>query len=126
MRKFNRKRGMAMEMAIFVLVVFLALSMLIVTFIAISTNHKNKELKAVTRAVEVNSIGESYLSSISQGEAFVDWQSGLEDGYTATETAWVAGEKEGLEMLLLDGNGKQALYIKLVETDTGYTVLEWK
>ena len=113
-------------MAILVLFVFVLLGTLIVSISMSSSKRKQEKLDGLTERVAIESIGEGYLQSIKTSTDFDVWKTSLEEGYTATESAWADTDGEGLTFNLYNEEGEQVLFIKLQKTQTGYTVLEWK
>lgn len=62
-RKCNGRRGMAMELAMLVMVVTFALSILLTTFALMQANRKNIELRDTKEKIALEQIGEDYLAA---------------------------------------------------------------
>lgn len=62
-RKRNGRRGMAMELAMLVMVVTFALSILLTTFALMQANRKNIELRDTKEKIALEQIGEDYLAA---------------------------------------------------------------
>ena len=63
-RKRNGRRGMAMELAMLVMVVTFALSILLTTFALMQANKKNIELRDTKEKIALEQIGEDYLAAV--------------------------------------------------------------
>ena len=66
-KKRDGRRGMAMELAMLVMVVTFALSLLLTTFALMQANRKNIDLRDTKEKIALEQIGENYLAALKSG-----------------------------------------------------------
>ena len=71
--KFTKKirddrKGLAIELAMMVMVVTFALSILLTTVALLQVDHSNSNMQDVKRRYELEQIGENYLAALKNGE----------------------------------------------------------
>lgn len=66
-KKRDGKRGMAMELAMLVMVVTFALSLLLTTFALMQANQKKIDLRDTKEKIALEQIGENYLAALKNG-----------------------------------------------------------
>lgn len=69
-KKRDGRRGMAMELAMLVMVVTFALSILLTTFALMQANRKNIDLRDTKEKIALEQIGENYLAACKSGKLF--------------------------------------------------------
>jgi hypothetical protein len=66
-KKRDGRRGMAMELAMLVMVVTFALSLLLTTFALMQANQKKIDLRDTKEKIALEQIGEDYLAACKSG-----------------------------------------------------------
>ena len=69
-KKRDGRRGMAMELAMLVMVVTFALSLLLTTFALMQANRKNIDLRDTKEKIALEQIGENYLAACKSHSDF--------------------------------------------------------
>lgn len=67
-KKRNGRCGMAIELAMFVMVVTFALSILLTTFALMQVDRRNVELSDTKEKIALEQIGEDYLVAVKSGK----------------------------------------------------------
>ena len=62
------RKGLAIELAMMVMVVTFALSILLTTVALLQVDHSNSNMQDVKRRYELEQIGENYLAALKNGE----------------------------------------------------------
>ncbi len=114
----SNKRGIAIELAIFVMLVVVSLSALLVSVSLLSKNTTNTFSQNLSARLCLDQIGQSYVSAVKDGEDLEEWSQGI-SGYTV--------QVSSTELTLVDSQGKVKLSVKLENTNpNGYRITEWK
>lgn len=118
----NHKRGVVIEMAILVIFIVAAVSILIITFSSMGTLRTKKMFNQLKENVLVDTVAEDYVDYLINGK--VGEFLGAE-GFTISET-----EAQDIITLQFLDNGELKLTVKLEKSfdgvKTSYTVYEWK
>ena len=117
-RKRNGRRGMAMELAMLVMVVTFALSILLTTFALMQANRKNIELRDTKEKIALEQIGEDYLAAVKSDslDEFSEDQGDYEI-VTKTPESLVVRSKADNEI---------ALTIELQDGQDGKIITKWE
>lgn len=119
MKKFLKsRRGVAIEMAIMMTVVMVALSTLVLTTSLLQHGRKTRAERSMTQGIVLEQIGEDFCAAIAKntGDA---WKTPYLEDYDIQ----VLGKT-----LLVTNKDSQELRLRIVLTPTGtgrYTVTEW-
>jgi hypothetical protein len=79
----GRRRGLAMELAIGVMVVASALSVLILTTSMLQNSRRLSAKETTQEKITLSEIGESFCYAVSNGDDLVQWAEGIK-GYQAS------------------------------------------
>lgn len=118
----NHKRGVVIEMAILVIFIVAAVSILIITFSSMGTLRTKKMFNQLKENVLVDTVAEDYVDYLINGKVgeFLGAK-----GFTISET-----EAQDIITLQFLDNGELKLTVKLEKSfdgvKTSYTVYEWK
>lgn len=112
----RRRKGIAIEMAIGIMLVVVSLSGLLVSVSVLNRTSSNSLLNDVYERLYLDQIGESFVSAVKNGK-HNDWDDGDTD-YTATVN--------GMELTLKDSQGNIKLSIKVENYQGGYKITQWK
>ncbi len=114
----RRKKGIAIEMAIGIMLVVVSLSGLLVSVSVLNRTSSNSLSTSINERLYLDQIGESFVNAVKNG-THNNWDDG-NDKYNATVT--------GTQLTLVDGQGDVKLYVELVELDdsNGYKITQWK
>ena len=109
--KNDKRRGIAVEMAIITLMLMFALSTILVTVSMINNKSKNSSSEKLTDRLNIDSIGESFVNAIANGyddDALADWAAQYQSEYTAIASN-------------IDGTATLELFFREIseETDVG-------
>ncbi len=117
MKKSKRRlrRGSAMPMAIAVLLMLTAFSILILSTTMLEVRQAGRRDRLLRERLTVDAIGDSYVAAVAKGEVWTP-----PEGYTHTTT----NENDTWGLELSDAGGK-CLTITLLKSDGGYTITEW-
>lgn len=126
--KPNRKRGVAIEMALSMLVVVFALCTLLVTLAAYSRTDNTKQNRAFADSVAVDQIGEDFLAALNtavqngtQSEFDFDNNGGM---YTTTVDVTTDGTIYILRVYTTTEHA-QKLEVRAQVAPTGCRILSW-
>ncbi len=119
MKKFikkllSNKKGVAIELAILVMLIVVSLSALLVSVSIINKKASNDLSLDIKERLYLDQIGQSYISAQNR----LEWSPSDSD-YTISE---ISQEK----LVLVDSQGKVKLSIKLQAYSDGYKITEWK
>ena len=124
MQSKKLKRGIAIETALVMVFVLVALSIILTTVSAFATNAKNNRLKKLTERVAVDSIGEDFLEALVDGEDISLFTTNVENYLATVEESSLLDKT--FYSLTLEDNGKVALFVKVEKVNTNYKIVEWK
>ena len=113
----SNKRGIAIELAILVMLIVVSLSALLVSVSVFNKNTTSTLSQNINEKICLDQIGQSYITAIKESADLEVWKQGIE-GYTAQVS------NEGLSVV--DSQGKVKLSIKLENHQNGYKITEWK
>lgn len=119
MRRFLKsRRGVAIEMAIMMTVVMVALSTLVLTTSLLQHGRKTRAERSMTRGIVLDQIGEDFCDAIAKNAGNA-WQATYQEEYDIV----VMGKT-----LLVTNKDSDELLLRVVLTQTAagrYTVTEW-
>ena len=113
----SNKRGIAIELAILVMLIVVSLSALLVSVSIFNKKTTNTLSKSVSEKICLDQIGQSYITAVKESLDLEVWKQGIE-GYTA--------QASNVGLNLVDSQGKVKLSIKLENHHNGYKITEWK
>ncbi len=113
----NLKKGIAIELAIYVMVIVVGLSALLVSVTIINKNNSVDMAKSVNERVCLDQIGESFVLAVKEEKNLDEWKQNV-GGYTA--------DINGTQLVLKDSSGIVKLSVKLENYLNGYKITEWK
>ena len=116
------KKGIAIEMAIFTMVLIVALSIILVTTATISHSTSNRALDKLNNRIELDGLGNSFVSACVSEQDLAEWKSNLASPF---DTYDVTTEKTSTlaSLFVKDLDGKDILCIKLELTSC--KILQW-
>ena len=114
----NLKKGIAIELAIYVMVIVVGLSSLLVSVTIFNKNNSVDMKKTVSERILLDQIGESFVVAVKEEKNLDEWKQNV-DGYSADIIS-------GTQMVLKDSLGIVKLSIKLENYLGGYKITEWK
>ena len=112
------KRGIALELTIFVMLLVFLLSTLLVSVNFSNKTTSQKINNNVVEKLQLDQIGESYISVVSNNQNLDAWQLSITNYKVSLAT--------NSQLTLVDNNNNVKLSIKLVNYLSGYKVAEWK
>lgn len=121
--KKDKRRGVAIELALAVMFVSLALSALIVSTAVIGAKQVNRIRNDIKAELALDEIGESFCSAVKNGDDLDEWCASLE-GYTA-EYEKVGTDSISLSVFDGEGNTVLALSLEASSNGTGYVIKKW-
>ena len=113
----NLKKGIAIELAIYVMVIVVGLSSLLVSVTIFNKNSSVDMKNTVSERLLLDQIGESFVVAVKEEKNLDEWKQNV-DGYTA--------DISGTQLVLKDSLGIVKLSIKLENYLNGYKITEWK
>lgn len=113
----RRKRGIAIEMAIGIMLVVVSLSGLLVSVSVLNRTSSNSLSTSINERLYLDQIGESFVSAVKSSYDIEEWKNGVTD-YSATVN--------GTELTLADSQGNIKLSIKMENYQGGYKITQWK
>ncbi|MBE7081883.1 MAG: hypothetical protein E7372_04925 [Clostridiales bacterium] len=114
----NLKKGIAIELAIYVMVIVVGLSSLLVSVTIFNKNSSVDMKNTVSERLLLDQIGQSYVVAVKEEKNLDEWKQNV-DGYTAD----IISETQ---MVLKDSLGIVRLSVKLENYLGGYKIAEWK
>lgn len=112
----RRKKGIAIEMAIGIMLVVVSLSGLLVSVSVLNRTSSNSLSNDVYERLYLDQIGESFVSAVKNGTHNA-WDDGDAD-YSATVS--------GMELTLKDSQGNVKLSIKMENYQGDFKITQWK
>ena len=112
----RRKKGIAIEMAIGIMLVVVSLSGLLVSVSVLNRTSSNSLSNDVYERLYLDQIGESFVSAVKNG-THNTWDDGDAD-YSATVN--------GMELTLKDSQGNVKLSIKMENYQGDFKITQWK
>ena len=123
----NRRRGVAIEMALAMLVVVFALCTLLVTLSAYSRTDNTKQNRAFADSVAVDQIGEDFLTALETANRNGTLPDFAYDGELYTTNVQVSTDGTIYTLRVYTRSGyTQKLEVCAKMTPTGCRVLSWK
>ena len=113
----NLKKGIAIELALYIMVIVVGLSSLLVSVTIFNKKASVNMTKSVNERVCLDQIGESFVLAVKEAKNLDEWKQEV-DGYTA--------DISGIQLVLKDSLGIVKLSIKLEHYLNGYKITEWK
>lgn len=121
MRRFikNSRKGAAVELALLIIFVTVAMSSLIVTFSSMGSFKTKKALEDLSANVLLDSVADDYIGHLlsGNGQSFESV-----DGVEIVESN-VEGDVVFFSLAVESG---QTLSVRLIKNGTSYKILEWK
>ena len=114
----NLKKGIAIEFAIYVMVIVIGLSSLLVSVTIFNKKASVDMTKTVSERLLLDQIGQSFVVAVKEAENLDEWKQNV-DGYNAD----IISETQ---MVLKDSLGIVRLSVKLENYLGGYKITEWK
>ena len=116
MKRFikNPKKGAAVELALLIIFVVVAMSSLIVSFSSMGSLKTKKSLEQLSASVTLDAVAEKYISE----KSFTDG-----NGVSLTDYG-VEGDEWSFVLTHTDSG--QTLSVKLQQQGSSYIILEWK
>lgn len=113
----NDRRGVALEMAITLLMVTFALSTLVLTTSLLQHSQKLRAEKQMPNTVVLAQIGETFCNATAAGKDPAEWSAAYPD-YTITV--------DGLKLTVCEKDSDAVLLtVELEYADGKYTVIQW-
>ncbi len=113
----NLKKAIAIELAVYVMVIVVGLSALLVSVNIFNKTASTGMLTSVNQRLCVDQIGESFVIAVKEGKNLEEWKQNV-SGYSA--------DISGTQMVLKDSLGNVKLSVKLENYLNGYKIIEWK
>lgn len=113
----RQKKGLAIELAVYVMMVVVGLSMLLVSISILNKSSLDGLSNKVNERLCLDQIGESFVTAVKESQDLDLWKDSVTD-YTATVS--------GTELILVDSLDNVKLSIKLENNGSGYKITEWK
>jgi uncharacterized repeat protein (TIGR02543 family) len=135
--KKSRRRGVAIELAIFVIMLCFGLSIIIVTTSMIQKNNHNRMVAETTEKLELNRIGAEFCSAIKEDKMpFFEWKLSQETEYLNSDKyvqpvikdTGDASVKE-LKIQKKDNAGNESdviLWVVMEYVDGAYKITKWE
>lgn len=120
MTKQRRRRGSAMPMAIAVLLMLTAFSILILSTTMLEANQATRRDARLRERLAMDAAAEEYITEVLKGTTAKDeWTTTT--GFDAEDTI----NNENNVRVTLKKNNKECLTITLSDHGSGYTITEW-
>lgn len=116
----NRRRGMAIELAITVLMIVFALGTVLVTTALMQNNNRNQLRNTAEQSFALDRLGEQFCIAVKNGEDLTAWAQSVEE-FTAT----VQQDAENTQ-LLLQQDENTVLRVVLQSENGQHTVTAWE
>lgn len=124
--KQKRRRGVAMELAIAVVLILSALSVLLVSTALLQSSRARINQKTLESEVRLCEIGEDFCVAVAAGEELAVWQQSVTDYRAATATATDAHGSTEVTLSLYDSEEVLVLSVRLTAAPAApYTITEW-
>jgi len=119
----NTKKGIAIELATFLILIMVTMSTLIVSVSILGVKRKEDSLTLTAERFDLQEIGDEFLYFLSSGNNFEDFSTDW-DSYTA----FTNRVDEEITLMVKDSSQKTKLLVKLKfdQQTNHYTVIEWK
>ncbi len=114
----SNKKGMAIELAMLVMLIVVGLSALLVSVSILNKKASNDLSLEIKERLVLDQIGQSFVVAVKD-KTLSEWEMVIPDGYSAN----VSNETE---LSLVDSQGNVKLSIKLQAYSDGYKITEWK
>lgn len=131
--KNSRRRGLAIELAIFVIVLCSALSIITVSISMIHKNNLNSIVQNTSQKLELNRIGAEFCSAVKKDElAFFSWKLSVETEYLNSDKySCEIKQIENLKSLEISAKNNDEyvtiLYVELTALENGtYKISDWR
>ena len=111
------KRGIAIELALLVMIIVVSLTALVVSISVFNRNTTDKLSQDIKDRTQLDQIGQSYVLAVKQSADLEVWKQNIQ-GYTA--------QVSNLQLALVDSQGNVKLSVKLENYQNGYKITEWK
>ena len=127
--KKARRRGIAIELAIFVIMLCFGLSVVIVTTSMIQKNNFNRMVAETTEKLDLNRIGAEFCSAVKKNDlAYFEWKLEQETEYLNSEKYLFNIDVDGSVKSLRISTIKEeiVLYIEIEAKDSTYEIIKWE
>ena len=120
--KDSRRRGIALEMAIFVLLLCFGLSILILTTSMIQKNNYNRIVSEQTEKLELERIGAEFCKAVvSDNISYFEWKTETETDYEP-----ICSIRENVYQLMIQGENIQIIIEVTLDTENNYKITKWE
>ena len=121
--KNSRRRGIAMELAIFVIMLCFGLSIIILTTSMIQKNNYNRVVNEHTLKLELERIGSEFCVAVRNKELeYFEWKVGEETSYTI-----VVENIDSKPTLTIKDKDSSLLIVELTKNDDeSYKITKWE
>lgn len=123
------RRGVALEYAIIIMLVIMGLSTIILTNTMLQASHRNRIEANFYAEMDLDSIGASFVSALSQGNSLTEWSAEWEERYAVNVSS---GEGAIHKLTVKEKNpaegaeAKTLLYIEAKKLGLTVTVEKWE
>ena len=117
----RNKRGMAIELAIFVMLVVVSLSALLVTVSVLNRTATESLATKIDQRIYLDQIGESFVVAVKTNQNLDSWADGITDYSATTESLG-----DATTLSLTDSLGNVKLSVILESCPNGYKITQWK
>ena len=124
--KQKRRRGVAMELAIAVVLILSALSILLVSTALLQSSRARINQKTLESEVRLCEIGEGFCAAVAAGEELAAWQQSVTDYKAETATAVLQDGSTEVTLALYDSEEVLVLSVRLTAAPAApHTITEW-
>ncbi len=124
--KNKRRRGVAIELAIAVMLILSALSILLVSTALLQSSRQRINERTLASEVRFCEIGEDFCAAVAAGKDLAAWQASVTDYRAVTATATAEDGTAQATLALYDSEDVLAFSVALTATlGAPYTITEW-
>lgn len=105
-KRHSNRRGMAIEMAMAMMIIVFSLCALMTTVVTVSRKQTNIATARFTQTAQVDAIGESFVRASKAGETFQYDGTEYECDTSVQNTLTVSKDGKTLLTVVVDGSGK--------------------
>jgi hypothetical protein len=119
--KNSRRRGIALEMAIFVLLLCFGLSILIMTTTMVQKSNYNRIISEQTEKLELERIGAEFCTAVRKDNIdYFEWKVSEETNYKP-----VCSVFENMQQLIIQGENFKII-VEVTKVEDDYKITRWE
>lgn len=124
--KSKRRRGLAIELALLVMILLSAFSILIVNTALLQNSHKTANDTKFKERITLSEIGEDFCSAVKNGEDMITWQESVTSFNAIANKSTSFDGTLGATLTLYDHEGTLLMSVALSAKPTEpYKITEW-